>query len=284
VDISEIPLRNRGCYDLPHSGVGMEFSPLGPLPEASQVLLHETGYLSHNHEWMFPNTVSPFWRLYYNARAGHKVIFSDHEIELVPGRTVLIPDGQVFHSHGKRPTPHFWMTFSLGMVLKEPGPIVLETAASELGQIERLCRRFTGIGEGPRFAIFHESLALLHTTVARLAEKWTQSPRSAAMQAIAAYIDEHFAEPLSVAELAKRAGISERTLSTKFRREYHVNPSLFIAQVRVREVARLLVNTTQSLEEIATRAGFSDRYYLTRVFTRIVGKPPATFRRDHQKL
>jgi hypothetical protein len=40
----------------------------------------------------FPNVLSPFWRLYYNARKGHKGVFHEREVELTPEHLVLIPD------------------------------------------------------------------------------------------------------------------------------------------------------------------------------------------------
>ena len=66
--------RNRGSYAHPFSGVGLEFSPLGPVPPDTGFLLHEAGYLPRNRRWVFPNTISPFWRLYYNQDRGHQVV------------------------------------------------------------------------------------------------------------------------------------------------------------------------------------------------------------------
>lgn len=281
VSIFDLREHNRGCYDSPHSGVGIEYSPLGIPLDEKQLLLHETGFLQENDWWMFPNTVSPFWRLYYNFTPGHKVVFPGHEIPLEPEHLVLIPDHLVFHSEGTGPVPHFWMTFSLGLVLREVGPLVLPIRDHELDLIHRIRDRFTGPTEADRFAVFHESHALLHQLVTRPEMSWNPQPRSAAAIKVADYVCVHFAEPLSVSALAKLAGMTPRALSAMFQREYHASPLRFVASVRVREAARLLATTTASLDEIAARTGFADRYYLTRIFTRIAGKPPARFRREH---
>jgi hypothetical protein len=45
---SALKKRNRGCYTQPFSGVGMEFFPLGVLPDQSGVVLHEAGFLAKN--------------------------------------------------------------------------------------------------------------------------------------------------------------------------------------------------------------------------------------------
>ncbi|MDB6077983.1 MAG: helix-turn-helix protein [Akkermansiaceae bacterium] len=282
VSVPETVRINRGCYDLPHSGVGIEFSPLGAPMDEGRLLLHETGFLERNQRWVFPNTVSPFWRLYYNFAPGHIVRFPNREIPLEPGRLVLIPDHQVFDSHGVVPVPHFWMTFSLGIMPRRAEPLVLDIRPEELALVERIRSRFTGVAAGSRFPILHESCALLHLIIARPDVAWDDRPRSPASTRIAAYISSHFHESLEIPALAKLAGVSTRTLSTLFQRDYRVAPSKFIARVRTREAANLLVTTELSMEEIAERAGFPNRYYMTRIFTRITGKPPAKFRRENR--
>jgi AraC-like DNA-binding protein len=282
VSITEKQRINLGCYDLPHSGVGIEFSPLGAPMSEGRILLHETGYLSRNEHWFFPNTVSPFWRLYYNFAAGHVVRFPAREIPLEPGRLVLIPDHQVFDSYGIFPVPHFWMTFSLGIMPKRAEPLVLDTRPEELALIERIRSRFRGPGVGARFPILHESCALLHLIIARPDVSWDDRPRSPASIRIADHIASHFHESLEIPVLARLAGISTRTLSALFQRDYRVTPSRFIARVRTREAANLLVATELSMDEIAERVGFPNRYYFTRIFTRITGKPPARFRRENR--
>ena len=108
VSYSALRKRNRGSYTNPFSGVGMEFLPLGVLPDQSGVVLHEVGFLAKNDWWNFPNVFSPFWRFFYNTRPGHKVVFRDAEYELTPDRVMLIPDHQLFQARGNgstRPVP-----------------------------------------------------------------------------------------------------------------------------------------------------------------------------------
>jgi len=82
---SAIRKRNCGCYTIPFSGVGMEFFPLGVPPDLSGVVLHEAGFLAKNDWWSFPNVLGPFWRLYYNSRPGHKVVFRARSTNWTPG-------------------------------------------------------------------------------------------------------------------------------------------------------------------------------------------------------
>lgn len=271
---------NRGCYEHPHSGVGIEYSPLGGPMAEGQILIHEVGFLEKNDWWIFPNTVSPFWRLYYNFDPGHHAEFRTHKIPLTPDHVVLIPDHQLFDSRGMGPVRHFWMNFALDLSLKHGDSVILPIRKDELERITRISETILDDRPDKRFRVLHESAALLHSLFTRPEIPWNDLPRSPQVVKVASHISRNYDKPLEVPALAKLAGVSPRHLSAMFEKEYHMGVPRFIARVRTREVARMLENTPLSLDEIAEKTGFPNRYYLTRVFTRIIGKPPARYRKD----
>ena len=280
---SALRQRNRGCYTNPFSGVVMEFLPIGVLPDQSGVVLHETGFLANNDWWNFPNTLSPFWRLYFNSRPGHRVVFHDAEYELTAEHIVLIPDHQLFHSQGTGPVPHCWMTFQ---VARRPHPrqripILLRPNNVELSFLHQLSRQFTGIGAGDREAVLHTSLALLHELLVRPEINWLPNQPPDSVHRAVRRIESEYARGLSVPDLARTAGLSERGFAKIFKQHQGVTPGRFLSQVRVRESAFLLVNTPLSVEQIAERAGFPNRHYFSRVFKRVTGDTPAHFRAQH---
>jgi AraC family transcriptional regulator of arabinose operon len=271
---------NRGAYEHPHSGVGIEYSSLGGPLGPGQILIHEVGYLEKNANWIFPNTVSPFWRLYYNFDSGHHAEFRNHRLPLSPGHVVLIPDHQLFDSYGVSPVRHFWISFSIDLTLKHGDSVVLPILPDERNQISRISEIIQADDSRKRFDVLHASSSLLHSIFIRPEIPWNEQPRPQNVIKVATYISENHHKPLEVPHLAKIAGVSPRSLSRLFESEYHLSVPRFIARVRIREAARLLENTAMSIEEIAERTGFPNRYYLTRVFTRIIGKPPARYRKD----
>lgn len=285
MSISALRKRNRGCYSNPFSGVGMEFFPLGLIPGRSGVVVHEIGYLRRNDWWLFPNTLSPFWRLYYNFSRGHKVIFPDAEYELEPGHIVLIPDHHLFHSHGLAPVPHFWTNFQVARRLDpdQPVPILLRVTNLELGLLSRVRVLFTGMGQGERERIYHLGLALLHLTLSRPEVRWRDHPVPHSVQKAIRAIESQYAAPLHVKGLAQGAGLSIRGLAKAFKREAGVTPHVFLTRVRVREAANLLANTDKSLDQISAETGFATRHHLSRVFRSVIGQPPAQFRHEHRK-
>ncbi len=275
--------RNRGCYTSPFSGVGMEFLPPGMPADQSGVLLHETGYLPRNDWWNFPNHFSPFWRLYFNARRGHKVVFADAEFDLGPEHLVLIPDRQLFHSAGHEPVPHTWMTFQVSLRLdpRQSIPIVLRPTATERQLLRELARQFSGIGTGNRRQVLHLSLALLHLVLLHPEIHWQTDVPTEALSRTIRYMEAQPARPLNLGELARMAGLSPRGFGKAFKRHQGTTPGHYVTQMRMRQAAEMLAHTDESIEMIAEKSGFPNRHYLTRVFKRLIGDTPAHFR--HQQ-
>ncbi len=261
----------------------MEFFPLGLMPDQSGVLLHETGFLARNDWWNFPNTLSPFWRLYFNARRGHKVVFAEAEYALTPEHIVLIPDHQLFHSVGRGSVPHLWLSFQVGRRLdpEQAIPILVRPTEIERQLLRKLSRQFTGIGIGDRERILHVSLALLHLVLSRPEIQWQAEKPSPGLARARAHIEAQHAAPLRIKDLAREAGMSVRGFGNAFKRQHGVTAHQFQIRARVREAAHLLANTSETLENIADKTGFPNRHYLSRVFKRLTGDSPARFRHQH---
>lgn len=283
VSYSALRKRNRGCYSSPFSGVGMEFFPAGLMPDQGGVLLHETGYLARNNWWNFPNALSPFWRLYYNTCHGHTVLFPHGHFSLGPEHIVLIPDGQLFHSFGRVPVPHTWMSFQVAHRLA-PGqniPILLKPRTTELCLLRELARQFSGIGLGNRERVLHLSLGLLHLVISRDEIQWLTGFRPEGVIRAAQHMETAYRTPLRIHDLARMAGLCTRAFSKAFRLHQGITPGRYLTQVRVRQAAELLVSTRDTLESIVEKTGFPNRYYLSRVFKKLTGDSPAHFRQKH---
>jgi len=94
----------------------------------------------------------------------------------------------------------------------------------------------------------------------------------------AAYLREHYQEPLRLEELARKAGVSPRHMERQFKGVFGIGPHEFLVKTRVQAAARLLRDTTQTLVEIAMNCGFCDQSSLTRSFQRHMGITPTEFR------
>jgi len=276
---------NLGAYESPFSGVGIEFFPLGIQPDRSGLTLHETGYDPNNTDWNFPSVFSPFWRLIYNRKRGHCIAFGEEMVEILPDHVVLIPDHFLFHCLGHQGVPCFWQSFSFTKTLHESVtvPVLLPARDTEeclIRDLEALVEKNTNWE--PTDAIFRNSVALLHIVLAREELKW-RSPMPAALEDLKAFIEGNVATVLSNALLAKQANMSVAALHIAFKQHFGTTPAKYVNQVRIRDASRRLLQTDDSIDNIAEATGFQNRNHFSRVFRNITGEPPAAFRRHHRR-
>ena len=96
------------------------------------------------------------------------------------------------------------------------------------------------------------------------------------------YIQEHFQEPITAADVVKFSGVSRQVLQRLFRQDIG-HPILdVIMRSRIEEAKRMLRNTSCKLEIVAERCGFRSRLNFHRTFFRLAGSPPARWRHEHR--
>jgi transcriptional regulator GlxA family with amidase domain len=99
------------------------------------------------------------------------------------------------------------------------------------------------------------------------------------MRELLAWLDAHLHRALTLGAIARRAAMSTRTLSRRFRREVGATPAAWIAAARVRRAQRLLETTDLSIERLAAEVGFASPVVLRQHFHAIVGTTPRAYRR-----
>lgn len=97
------------------------------------------------------------------------------------------------------------------------------------------------------------------------------------------YLQHHFAEKITVAELAKIAGMSERTLTRQFNSAFGVGPAEYLMDLRVTYAAKLLKNRILTLAAVAEQSGFSGAGHLWKVLKKKLNLTPAQIRKKEQK-
>jgi transcriptional regulator GlxA family with amidase domain len=95
------------------------------------------------------------------------------------------------------------------------------------------------------------------------------------------WIHAHLAEPLDVARLAERAGMSPRNFHRRFTEAMNETPARFVETLRL-DHARQLLRTTLALKEIAARTGYATPGQFSKSFTRRFGLSPGLFREMHR--
>lgn len=96
---------------------------------------------------------------------------------------------------------------------------------------------------------------------------------------MARYIAHHFADNITVADIAGTVHLHPRYAMTIFRRITGLTVGRYLEQCRVAEVQRLLLTTDATISEVAHAAGFNSVSRLYASFTTACGQSPAAYRR-----
>ncbi len=129
-----------------------------------------------------------------------------------------------------------------------------------------------------------ETLALL---LQELVERFCQSvfpgalrgDKGAVMRAVR-YIELHYAENLTLAQVARNVYLSPSYLSTLFRKTMGLPFSEYLTNVRISEAKRQLSRGWESVTEVAYAVGFDSQSYFSKVFRRVTGVSPSDFQRQ----
>lgn len=97
------------------------------------------------------------------------------------------------------------------------------------------------------------------------------------------YIDNHFAENITLDEVAGMVGMSPSAFSRFFK--LHTNRTLtsYITDIRLGHAARELIDTTNNISQIGYNCGFNNLSNFNRVFKARRGTTPKQFRQLYKK-
>jgi AraC-like DNA-binding protein len=125
-----------------------------------------------------------------------------------------------------------------------------------------------------------ETLGHIETTLAHRRKLGVETQR--VVRRAMAYVHTHYAEKVSLKELAAYVGLSEQHLIRSFRKESGITPIDYLKRYRLRRAKALLEAGDKSITEVALEVGFSDSSYFARVFRREVGVSPSAYRRGER--
>jgi transcriptional regulator GlxA family with amidase domain len=123
-------------------------------------------------------------------------------------------------------------------------------------------------------------LEAARSAVRRLGVLATQrsASRDVRLDSAMQYIDESCAQPLTVAVVARRAGLSAAHFSVMFKSTYGVTFSEHLQRARFNAALRLLGSTTLSAAQVAKKSGFASVTHFHRVFKQQTGVTPGAYR------
>ncbi len=114
----------------------------------------------------------------------------------------------------------------------------------------------------------------------QIAERSEQSQGSTNMKMLLEYIEEHYAEPLSLTGLGQHFHFNPSYLSSYFTTHTKEGFSEHLNKIRVQKAAEMLRDDRYSISEISDLVGYSDHSYFTKVFKKWTGLSPSQYRRQ----
>ncbi len=104
------------------------------------------------------------------------------------------------------------------------------------------------------------------------------------LKAAVAYMEAHFAQPLTVPTLAEVAGLSAGHFSRMFKIVMRKTPMDYLNQYRLRHAAQLLQNTDWTVAEVALESGLTNFSYFSKKFSAAHACTPSQFRKKFRSL
>ena len=211
------------------------------------------------------------------------------------GSSDIIPQGTPLGGRGLDETEFLLMALD---------PSLVERAAGEAGaagpvelvinlgvrdpQIEHIGLAFKAELEAgcPSGRLYGDALAV--ALAARLLGKYAADAQagrahSAGLPAcklrrVVEYINDNLTRDLTLAEIARVAGMSPHYFSRAFKQSTGTPPHRYVTNCRVEQAKRLLTDEELPLAEVGLRVGFPNQSHFTTLFHRLTGVTPKAFR------
>ncbi len=154
-----------------------------------------------------------------------------------------------------------------------------------LDALERAWFGFVAEEEGYEFRVRSELSEFIFLIWQHLDEKKKvitekQFRDSGRIKVILEYIAEHYADAITMKEIAKSVAVSESECLRCFHNTIGTTPIQYLKSFRIKKAAELLSNTDMKIVDIGMMCGFQDMSYFAKAFRVIYGCTPSEYRQN----
>ncbi len=234
-------------------------------------------------EWTVPMRSQPLWHIYWNSTPGGRLILPEGKIEMDPDSVFLLPPYLMFATESDGAFEHFYLDFRFEgeqflPVKKEPIRfrrkdfqwMLNRCFRRNISKLTGAALAFTLLSAIPEENFVPEGTAVMDPRIKRALDLISETFQAGQLAG------------LDNRAICRKLGMSVVNFQHLFKRELKISPHRYILNRRLAYAHDLLKNSSLSIEEIAEKAGFANRYQFTRSFTRLYATPPGFCRRKWQ--
>ncbi|RKO69866.1 AraC family transcriptional regulator [Sphingobacterium puteale] len=268
------------------------------------------GYAEHDADWNFKNIKSPFARIHYVCEGEAQIILQNEVIKMQPGYLYLTP-AHIHHSYecnGK---------FSLYYIHIYENPNIMSSIfdhyifpkvikANQL--LEELIIRLHQINPGSALSIYdpqryENSTELMRSIALQVASPFAREAESHAiiqllmsrflaaasdkitqvekrLTRVLNYIDEHIHQSISIDQLADLIFLSKDHLIRLFKKHMNDTPVSYMNRKKIEKAQLMMLVDDSSIQELSFRLGFENISYFNRLFKKVTGETPTSYKRS----
>lgn len=221
------------------------------------------------------------WKITY-YRAGRITSVIDGErYDIVPGTVLVLRPNQ---AHGELAHTAYSNYYTLvEAAAEQPWPVRCDgDDAHDVGRISAALLRETSSPDALSPSMTAALMTELDVTLRRHDPAAAPTAAERTLRAAERVVEEAYARPLSVGELAASVGVSTSTLRAHFASAAELAPLEFMRRVRLRHALGLLRTSDLSLSSVAARCGFDSASHLSRHVKAATGTSPGRLRAGGQ--
>ncbi len=262
------------------------------LPMVRHLYVTDIGaYPSALHHYVDRNLGIPSVVLIYCRRGKGSLQIDNTIYKIQQGHLIIIPPNtpHIYQADDTDPWSIFWIHFTgeqtqslldcLIKTVRNPLLFVPDTQLmSNAFEDVYACLNYHYSDAG-LLAMTSELLRLFSIT--KLHQGFPGSQRQSVEDRVASTLDfmeQHLDMSLTLEELAAHSGQSVPYYTRLFKERTNQSPMACFIQLKIRKTCELLDQTDLSIKQIAGELGYDDPYYFSRLFKKVQGCSPSTYR------
>lgn len=176
-------------------------------------------------------------------------------------------------------------TLYLRPLVEKGSPAVLFSSSNEsdrsiMADFEKAFAACKAEFYGYEFAVREGLSRIIVALAEHLSEKPSEQKdlRQDRIKLMLAYANEHYSEPVTLAQLAAAANVCTRECERTFEQFLQISPMGYLLRRRCAAAAKLLVGSDLPVTEVGLQCGFMSPSYFAKQFGAVMGCSPRAFR------